>query len=56
MVRGPFRALLGTMRSLHDPTQLIQSVLPPEWRDQPTTNVPKDNPESVQPAESEDMR
>lgn len=56
MVRGPFRALIGTMRSLYDPTQLIQSVLPPEWRDQPTTNVPKNTPESVQPAESEDMR
>ena len=56
VVRGPFRALIGTMRSLQDPTQLIQSALPPELRDQPTTNVTRKPPESVQRPESEDMR
>lgn len=48
-VRGPFRSLIGTMRSLDDPSQLIQAVLPPELRDQPTTT-------NVQRPESEDMR
>jgi hypothetical protein len=57
VVRGPFRALIGTMRSLRDPSQLIQSALPPELRDQPTSiNVSRDTPESVQRPESEDMR
>jgi hypothetical protein len=46
-VRGPFRALIGTMRSLHDPTLLIQSTLPDLIRDQPPAPPP------VQPQESE---
>ncbi len=45
-VRGPFRALLATARSLEDPTLLIQSVLPEMMRDQPATT-------NVQPTESE---
>jgi hypothetical protein len=45
-VRGPFRAILGTARSLQDPTNLIQSVLPQMLRDKPTTTT-------VQPHESE---
>jgi hypothetical protein len=45
-VRGPFRALLATARSLEDPTLLIQSVLPEMLRDQPVTTT-------VQPQESE---
>lgn len=47
-VRGPFRALIATMRSFEDPTALIQQALPPELRDQPTTVT-------VQPKESETM-
>jgi hypothetical protein len=45
-VRGPFRALLATARSLEDPTLLIQSVLPEMLRDQPVIT-------NVQPTESE---
>jgi translocation and assembly module TamB len=45
-VRGPFRTLLATTRSLEDPTNLIQSVLPDLLRNQPTTTI-------VQPQESE---
>jgi hypothetical protein len=45
-VKGPFRTLLATTRSLEDPTNLIQSVLPDLLRDQPTTTT-------VQPQESE---
>lgn len=49
-VKGPFRAVIGTARSLEDPTNLIQSVLPQKLKDQPTTtNV-------VQPKESEPVR
>lgn len=46
VARGLFRAIIGTMRSLKDPSGLIQQVLPPEIRDQPTSL-------SVQPKESE---
>lgn len=49
-VRGPFRALIGTMRSLHDPTLLIQSTLPNLVRGRP------DAPPPVQPQESEIVR
>lgn len=49
-VRGPFRAVIGTARSLEDPTNLIQSVLPQRLKDQPTTTS------VVQPKESEPMR
>ncbi|HEX8448205.1 MAG TPA: YdbH domain-containing protein [Allosphingosinicella sp.] len=49
-VKGPFRALIGTMRSLHDPTLLIQSTLPDLIRGKP------DEPPPVQPQESEIVR
>ncbi len=49
-VKGPFRALIGTMRSLHDPTLLIQSTLPELIRGRP------DEPPPVQPQESEIVR
>ena len=49
-VKGPFRALIGTMRSLHDPTLLIQSTLPDLIRGRP------DEPPPVQPQESEIVR
>jgi hypothetical protein len=49
-VRGPFRAVIGTARSLDDPTNLIQSVLPQRLRDQPTST------QDVQPKESEPVR
>jgi hypothetical protein len=45
-VRGPFRTLIGTMRSLHDPSILIETTLPELLRDRPA--VPP-----VQPPESE---
>jgi hypothetical protein len=48
-IRGPFRTLLGTARSLEDPTLLIQSVLPDIIREAPTTTI-------VQPKESEIVR
>jgi len=48
-VRAPFRALLATMRSMKDPSGLIQAVLPEAMRDQPTTAV-------VQPEESETVQ
>jgi hypothetical protein len=56
-VRGPFRTVIGTARSLEDPTNLIQSVLPEMLRDKPTTTLPappKGAP--VQPKESEPVR
>jgi hypothetical protein len=49
-VKGPFRALIGTMRSLHDPTLLIQSTLPDLIRRRP------EEPPTVQPQESEIVR
>jgi hypothetical protein len=49
-VRGPFRALIGTMRSLHDPTLLIQTTLPDLIRGKPDESPP------VQPQESEIVR
>lgn len=49
-VKGPFRALIGTMRSLHDPTLLIQSTLPDLIRGKP------EEPSPVQPQESEIVR
>ena len=49
-VKGPFRALIGTMRSLHDPTLLIQSTLPDLIRGKP------EEPPIVQPQESEIVR
>lgn len=49
-VKGPFRALIGTMRSLQDPTLLIQSTLPELIRGKP------DEPPPVQPQESEIVR
>jgi hypothetical protein len=49
-VRGPFRAVIGTARSLQDPTNLLQSVLPRMLRDKPTTT------RTVQPQESEPVR
>jgi translocation and assembly module TamB len=49
-VKGPFRALIGTMRSLHDPTLLIQSTLPDLIRGKPEELPP------VQPQESEIVR
>ncbi len=49
-VKGPFRALIGTMRSLHDPTLLIQTTLPELIRGKP------DEPPPVQPQESEIVR
>lgn len=45
-VRGPFRTLLATARSLEDPSLLIQSALPEKLRGAPATNP-------VQPKESE---
>ncbi|MFL6857719.1 MAG: YdbH domain-containing protein [Allosphingosinicella sp.] len=50
VVRGPFRAVIGTARSLHDPTNLLQTVLPPMLRDRPTQT------RTVQPQESETVR
>jgi len=49
-VRGPFRTLIGTMRSLHDPTLLIQTTLPDLIRGAPAPPPP------VQPQESEIVR
>ena len=49
-VKGPFRAVIGTARSLEDPTNLIQSVLPQRLKDQPAPTNP------VQPKESEPVR
>jgi hypothetical protein len=49
-VRGPFRAVIGTARSLRDPTNLLQTVLPQMLRDKPTTT------RTVQPQESEKVR
>jgi len=58
-VRGPFRSLLATMRSLEDPTNLIQSVLPEHLRPRdPLAPPPTPQPETktVQPQESETVQ
>ena len=47
VARGPFRAIMGTMRSLKDPSGLIQQVIPPQLRDQPTSVQAKES-ETVQ--------
>jgi hypothetical protein len=49
-VKGPFRALIGTMRSLNDPTLFIQTTLPDLIRGKP------EEPPPVQPQESEIVR
>jgi translocation and assembly module TamB len=49
-IRGPFRALIATARSLEDPSNLIQSALPAELRKQPALQT------VVQPQESEIVR
>jgi len=49
-VRGPFRAVIGTARSLEDPTNLLQSVLPKMLEAAPAPAKP------VQPQESETVR
>ncbi len=53
-VRGPFRAIIGTTRSLEDPSLLIQPVLPQELQNLPTTVTPAATP--VQTQESERPR
>jgi hypothetical protein len=52
-IRGPFRSLMATARSLEDPSNLIQSALPQELRKQLPTDPPKP---PVQPQESEIVR
>jgi translocation and assembly module TamB len=47
VARGPFRAIIGTMRSLRDPSGLIQQVMPAQLRDQPTSVQAKES-ETVQ--------
>ncbi len=48
-IRGPFRTLMATARSLEDPSLLIQSALPPELQGKPLTT-------NVQPKESEPVQ
>ncbi|HWH18117.1 MAG TPA: YdbH domain-containing protein [Allosphingosinicella sp.] len=61
-IRGPFRALIATARSLKDPSIIIQPVLPPELQDLPIEVIVKDEDreqsrqETVQPQESETRR
>jgi len=52
-VRGPFRTLIATARSLEDPTNLIQANLPQMIRARAGTAEPES--ETVQPQESEKM-
>jgi translocation and assembly module TamB len=56
-IRGPFRSLIGTLRSLEDPGAIIQPVLPPELQDLPIDVIREDKvtEETVQPQESETM-
>lgn len=54
--RGPFRSLIGMMRSFDDPSALIQSVLPQRLQDQPTTKAVQPEAKSVQTQESETVR
>jgi len=48
-IRGPFRALVATARSFEDPSNLIQSVLPPELKEKlpPATPVQRQESEIV---------
>ncbi|HEY0028590.1 MAG TPA: YdbH domain-containing protein [Allosphingosinicella sp.] len=58
-VRGPFRSLLATMRSLEDPTNLIQSILPEKLRPRDPlapAETPQPQNKTVQPQESETVR
>jgi hypothetical protein len=58
-VRGPLRALLATMRSFEDPTNLIQSVLPEKLRPRDPlkpADTSQPDSETVQPQESETMQ
>jgi translocation and assembly module TamB len=69
-IKGPFRAVIGTARSLQDPTNLLQTVLPSMLRDKPTTTktvqpppvqtppvqAPPVQAPPVQPNESETVR
>jgi hypothetical protein len=48
--RGPFRAIIGTMRSMKDPTGLIQAVLPTALRDQPASTIVQPASTTLQPA------
>jgi hypothetical protein len=45
-IRGPFRALIATARSFEDPSNLIQSVLPPELTEKLPTATPVQREES----------
>lgn len=54
--RGPFRSLIGMMRSFEDPSSLIQSVLPQRLQNQPATNPVQPEAKSVQTQESETVR
>ena len=47
VARGPFRAIIGTMRSLKDPSGLIQQVMPTQLKDRPTRVQAKES-ETVQ--------
>lgn len=70
-IRGPFRALIATARSLSDPSLIIQPVLPPELQGLPvevigqkkeeesTSNAETGNavpPKTIQPQESEGVK
>jgi hypothetical protein len=48
-IRGPFRALIATARSFEDPSNLIESVLPPELKEKlpPATPVQREESEIV---------
>lgn len=54
-VKGPFRALIATMRSFEDPSNLIQSVLPEKLRGREEPPAAP-APQPVQPQESEIVR
>jgi hypothetical protein len=51
-IKGPFRTLISTARSLEDPSNLIQTALPPELRKPTTTTTTT----TVQTKESETVR
>lgn len=44
-IRGPFRALIATARSLGDPSVIIQDVLPPELQGLPVEVIAQDKDE-----------